>query len=81
MMNQQEKAAVEEENQRNKGPLMAVELISFNNIVTKFTHSDYFASHRILQQDRSNWPYLRTLWDVKVLFYTLFTCAGGHRNP
>ncbi len=57
MMNWQEKAIAEEEDQKNKGPHMAVEL-SFNNIVRKFTHSDYFASHRILQQGRSNWPYL-----------------------
>jgi hypothetical protein len=32
MMKLQEKAAAEEEDQRNKGPRMAVEL-SFNNIV------------------------------------------------
>jgi hypothetical protein len=25
---------------------------------------DYFASYCILQQGRSNWPYLRTLWDL-----------------
>ena len=80
MMNRQEKAAAEEEDRRNKGPRMAVEL-SFNNIVRKFTHTDYFASHRILQQGRSNWPYLRTLWDLQVLFYNLFTCAQGHGNP
>jgi hypothetical protein len=80
MMNRQEKAAAEEEDRRNKGPHMAVEL-SFNNIVQKFTHTDYFASHRILQQGRSKWPYLRTLWDLQVLFYNLFTCAQGHGNP
>jgi hypothetical protein len=57
MMNRQEKVIAEEEDQKNKGPRKAVEL-SFNNIVRKFTHSDYFASHRILQQGRSNWPYL-----------------------
>jgi hypothetical protein len=80
MMNWQEKAIAEEEDQKSKGPRMAVEL-SFNNIVQKFTHSDYFASHRILQQGRSNWPYLRTLWDLQILFYNLFTCAEGHGNP
>jgi hypothetical protein len=80
MMNWQEKAIAEEEDQKNKGPRMAVEL-SFYNIVRKFTHSDCFASHRILQQGRSNWPYLQTLWDLQVLFYNLFTCAEGHGNP
>ncbi len=54
---------------------------SFNNIVRKFIHSDYLASHHILQQDRSNWPYLRTLWDLQALFYNLFTYAQGHGNP
>jgi hypothetical protein len=66
MMNQQEKAAVDEEDLRNKGPHMAVEL-SFNNIVRKFAHTDYFASHHILQQGMSNWPDLRALWDLQVL--------------
>jgi hypothetical protein len=55
--------------------------MSFNNIVRKFTHVDYFPRHRILQSGRSNWPYLRTLWDLHVLFYNLFTCAEGHGNP
>jgi hypothetical protein len=59
---------------------MAVE-VSFNNIVRKFTLSDYFATHQILQQGRSNWPYLRCLWDLQVLFYNLFSCAQGHGNP
>jgi hypothetical protein len=59
---------------------MAVEL-SFNYIVRKFTHSDYFPAHCILQQGRSNSPYLRCLWDLQVLFYNLFTCAQGCGNP
>jgi hypothetical protein len=42
-----ERAAAEEEDRKNRGPRMSVEL-SFNNIVRKFTHTDYFATHRIL---------------------------------
>jgi hypothetical protein len=80
LLNDNEREAAEEEDSKNKGPRMGVEL-SFNNIVRKFTHTDYFASHRLLQQGRSNWPYLRTLWDLQVLFYNLFTCAQGHGNP
>jgi hypothetical protein len=56
LLNNNDREAVEDEDNRNKGPQM-----------------DYFASHRILQQGRSNWPYLRTLWDLQVLFYNLFT--------
>jgi hypothetical protein len=79
MMNWQEKATAEEEDQKNKGPCMAVEL-SFNNIVRKFTHSDYFASHRILQQGSANWPYLQTLLDLQVLFCNCKVLSGniGH---
>lgn len=80
LMNAHDRAAAEEEDAKNKGPRMAVEL-SFNNIIRKFTHSDYFPTHRILQQGRSNWPYLRCLWDLQVLFFNLFTCAHGHGNP
>jgi hypothetical protein len=80
LMNAPDRVVAEEEDAKNKGPRMAVEL-SFNNIVRKFTHSDYFPTHRILQQGRSNWPYLRCLWDLQVLFYNLFTCAQGHGNP
>jgi hypothetical protein len=57
LMNAADHAAAIEEDQKNKGPRMAVE-VSFNNIVRKFTHIDYFATHRILQQGWSNWPYL-----------------------
>jgi hypothetical protein len=39
-----ERAAAEEEDRKNRGPRMSVEL-SFNNIVRKFTHTDYFATH------------------------------------
>ena len=80
LMGEAERIAAEEEDQRNRGPRMGVEM-SFNNIVRKFTHTDYFANHRILQSGRSNWPYLRCLWDLQVLFYNLFTCAEGHGNP
>ncbi len=78
MMNQHEKAAAQEEDLRNKGPHIVEH--SFNNIVRKFIYSNYFASHHILQQGRSSWPYLRTLWDLQALFYNLFTYAQGHGN-
>ncbi len=52
-MNPADRASAIEEDEKNKGPRMAVE-VSFNKIVRKFTHSDYFATHRILQQGRSN---------------------------
>jgi hypothetical protein len=67
LMNPADRATAEEEDSKNKGPRMSVE-ISFNNIVRKFTHTDYFTTHRILQSGRSNWPYLRCLWDFQVLF-------------
>jgi hypothetical protein len=80
LMAPHERAIAEEEDSRNKGPRNAVEM-SFNNIVRKFTHTDYFPNHRILQSGRSNWPYLRQLWDLQVLFFNLFTCAEGMGNP
>jgi hypothetical protein len=80
MMMPHERGLAEEEDARNRGPRTAVEM-SFNNIVRKFTHTDYFPTHRILQSGRSNWPYLRCLWDLQVLFYNLFTCAEGMGNP
>jgi hypothetical protein len=55
--------------------------MSFYNIVQKFTHTDYFPNHRIMQIGRSNWPYLRALWHLQVLFFNLFTCADGIGNP
>jgi hypothetical protein len=57
-----EQAVTEEEDAQNKGPRNAVEM-SFNNILQKFTHTDYFLNHRIMQSGRSNWTYLRALWD------------------
>jgi len=80
LLNDNKREAAEDEDSKNKGPCMGVEL-SFNNIVCKFTHTDYFVSHRLLQQGRSNWPYLQTLWGLQVLFYNLFTCAQGYGNP
>jgi hypothetical protein len=80
MINPNERALAEEEDARNKGPRTGVEM-SFNNIVRKFTHTVYFPNHRILQSGRSNWPYLRCLWDLQVLFFNLFTCAEGMGNP
>ena len=80
LMNPVDRAAAEEEDKKNRKARCGVEM-SFNNIVRKFQHSDYFAHHRIYQSGRSDWPYLRCLWDLQVLFYNLFTCADGHGNP
>jgi len=80
LMCRADRIVTEEEDARNKGPRMSVEM-SFDNIVRKFTHTDYFPTHHVLQSGRSNWPYLRCLWDLQVLFYNLFTCAEGHGNP
>ncbi len=76
----QEREIAEEEDSRNKGPRNGVEM-SFNNIVRKFMHTDYFPNHCVLQSGRSNWPYLWQLWDLQVLFFNLFTCAEGMGNP
>jgi hypothetical protein len=68
LMNAADCAAAIEEDQKNKGTRMAVE-VNLNNIVWKFTHIDYFATH------------LRCLWDLQVLLFNLFSCAHGHGNP
>jgi len=79
LMCRADRIVAEEEDAQNKGPRMSVEM-SFNNIVCKCMHTDYFPTHHVLQSGRSNWPYLRCLWDLQVLFYNLFTCAEGHGN-
>jgi hypothetical protein len=33
----------------NKGPRNGVEMMSFNNIVRKFAHMNYFPNHHVLQ--------------------------------
>jgi hypothetical protein len=48
LMNPANCATAKDEDSKNKGPRMSVE-ISFKNIVRKFTHTDYFVTHRILQ--------------------------------
>jgi hypothetical protein len=75
-----EQVVAEEEDACNKGPRNGVEM-SFNNIVCKFTHTDYFCNHRIFQSGRSNWPYLCCLLDLQGLFRNLFTCAQYLGNP
>jgi hypothetical protein len=52
LMNPGERAVAEEEDRKNIG-----------SRVRKFTHTDYFPRHHILQNGRSNWPYLQNLWD------------------
>jgi hypothetical protein len=56
LMKPGERAAAKEEDRKNRGPRVAIEM-SFNNIVRKFTHTDYFPRHRILQNGWSNRPY------------------------
>ncbi len=79
MTGEVERMAAEEEDQQNRGPHMGIE-ICFNNIVHKFTHTNYFANHQILKSDQSNWSYLWCLWDLQ-FFYKLFACAEDHSNP
>jgi hypothetical protein len=55
--------------------------LALTALLKKFTHTDYYATHRILQSGRSNWSSLLCLWDLQVLFFNLFTCAEGHGNP
>ena len=74
-MNPNERAEAEEEDARNKGPRNGVEM-SFNNIERKFTHTDNFPKHRILNDGRPNWPSLRTLMELEVLFFNLLTCSS-----
>jgi hypothetical protein len=80
LMAPQEREIAVEEDSQNKGPRSGVEM-SFNSIVHKFTHTDYFPIHCVLQSGHSNWPYLQQLWDLQVLFFNLFTCAEGMGNP
>jgi hypothetical protein len=44
LLKNNEREAAEDEGHRNKGPRV-VEELSFNNIVQKLMHTDYFASH------------------------------------
>jgi hypothetical protein len=43
-LNNNEREAAEDEDCRNKGPCMAIEL-SFNNIIQNFMQTDYFTTH------------------------------------
>jgi len=47
-MNAADREVAEGEDHRHRGPRMSVEM-SFNNIVPKFTHSDYFAHYQIFR--------------------------------
>jgi hypothetical protein len=80
LMHPDERNMAEVEDSWNKGPRNGVEM-SFNNIVQKFMHTDYFPNNRILQSGQSNWPYLRWMWDLPILFFNLFACAEGIGNP
>jgi hypothetical protein len=57
----------EEEDRRNQKPRLAVEY-SFNQVVSKFTHVDFFHYHRFLQQGKLNWKNMHILWDMHVFF-------------
>jgi len=72
LMNNVDRDAAEGEDARNKGLPNGVEM-SFNNIIRKFTHTDYYPNHCILHSGRSNWPYLCQLGICKRCssFYSL----------
>ena len=76
MMVREERADAVEFDRKHKKPRMAVEY-SFNQQVTKFPHTDDYRRHKITQSGRSNWQYLRCLWDLQTFFFNLFTCAMG----
>ena len=44
----------------------------------KFTHSDYFVKHKILQSGRNNWDQVTSLHNLQTLFCNLFTCSQNH---
>jgi hypothetical protein len=60
-----EQVIAEEEDRRNQKPRQAVEC-SFNQVVTKFTHVDFFRYHRFLQERKSNWKNMHILWDMHI---------------
>jgi hypothetical protein len=74
-----EQAATEEEDRKNRGPRMSVEL-SFNKIVREFTHRLLCNASNIAKQ-MIKLAFLKSLWDLQVLFCNLFTSAQGHGNP
>ena len=52
---------------------------SFNNILSKFNHFDWFRKFRITQSGKTdNWKYLHASWDIAVLMYNLYICAEQH---
>jgi hypothetical protein len=76
MMAREERAAAIEFDKKHKKPCMAVEC-SFNQQVTKFPHIDDYRRHKITQSDRSNWHYLRCLWDLQTFFFNVYICGAG----
>ena len=78
MMVREERADAVEFDRKHKKPCMAVEY-SFNQQVTKFPHTDDYRRHKITQSGRSNWQYLRCLWDLQTFFFNLFTCGMGRQ--
>ena len=51
---------------------------TFNNILTKYNHFDWFRKFRITQSGKNNWKYLHASWDIAVLMYNLYICADQH---
>jgi hypothetical protein len=76
MMTRDERELALEFDKKHKKPRMAVEY-SFNQQITKFPHSDDYRRHKITQSGRSNWQYLRCLWDMQTFFFNLYTCTAG----
>ena len=66
-----------EQNDKNKRPHCAIE-DQFNEQMRKFTHTDYFVKHRLLDSGSRNQIQLRTLHDLQTLFYNLCMCACNH---
>lgn len=66
-----------EQNHKNKRPHLAVE-DQFNEQMRKFTHSDHFLKHKLLQNGKSNSEQIKTLHNLQTLFFNLFICAGNH---
>ena len=76
-MDPPERIEAQQQDECNRKPRLAVE-DSFKDQLVKFSHVDFFKTHRVLQDGKSNWDYVRDLWDMQVFFYNLFTCAQNH---
>jgi hypothetical protein len=51
--------------------------LSFNSVVTKFPHADFFRRHKLFANGYNNWENVCGLWQAMVLFTNLHTCCYG----